>query len=145
MEVNLDNLVSNLNYYRSRIRPTTKLMAMVKAASYGAGTTEIANSDKGPVPSLSATASRKGDIINVDITNIDLKNDQEVLLTWDDLGKVRKRDVSARILTAKKITDCNEFGKKAKVAPEAFKDYKVTSDGIEIKVPAMSIIAIEIK
>ena len=43
MEVNLDNLVSNLNYYRSRIRPTTKLMAMVKAASYGAGTTEIAN------------------------------------------------------------------------------------------------------
>jgi alanine racemase len=43
MEVNLDNLVSNLNYYRSRIRPTTKLMAMVKAASYGAGTTEVAN------------------------------------------------------------------------------------------------------
>ena len=43
MEVNLDNLVTNLNYYRSRIRPTTKLMAMVKAASYGAGTTEVAN------------------------------------------------------------------------------------------------------
>ena len=42
MEVNLDNLISNLNYYRSRIRPTTKMMAMVKAASYGAGTTEIA-------------------------------------------------------------------------------------------------------
>ncbi len=108
-------------------------------------TSEIANSDKGPVPSLSATASRKGDVVNVDITNIDLKNDQEVLLTWDDLGKVRKRDVSARILTSKKITDCNEFGKKAKVAPEAFKDFKVTNDGIELKVPAMSIIAIEIK
>lgn len=43
MEVNLDNLVSNLNYYRSRIRPSTKLMAMVKAASYGAGKVEIAN------------------------------------------------------------------------------------------------------
>ncbi len=43
MEVNLDNLVSNLNYYRSRIRPTTKLMAMVKAASYGAGKVEIAS------------------------------------------------------------------------------------------------------
>ena len=43
MEVNLDNLVSNLNYYRSLIRPTTKLMAMVKAASYGAGTTQVAN------------------------------------------------------------------------------------------------------
>ena len=43
MEVNLDNLISNLNYYRSRIRPTTKLMAMVKAASYGAGKVEVAN------------------------------------------------------------------------------------------------------
>lgn len=43
MEVNLDNLISNLNYYRSRIHPSTKLMAMVKAASYGAGKVEIAN------------------------------------------------------------------------------------------------------
>ncbi len=43
MEVNLGNLISNLNYYRSRIRPTTKLMAMVKAASYGAGKVEIAS------------------------------------------------------------------------------------------------------
>ena len=43
MEVNLDNLISNLNYYRSLIRPTTRLMAMVKAASYGAGKVEVAN------------------------------------------------------------------------------------------------------
>lgn len=43
MEVNLDALVRNLNYYRSRIQPTTKLMAMVKAFSYGAGNVEIAN------------------------------------------------------------------------------------------------------
>lgn len=43
MEVNLGALVRNLNYYRSRISPTTKLMAMVKAFSYGAGNVEIAN------------------------------------------------------------------------------------------------------
>lgn len=43
MEVNLDNLVNNLNYYRSCIKPSTKLMAMVKASSYGAGTTRIAS------------------------------------------------------------------------------------------------------
>ena len=43
MEVNLDNLVSNLNYYRSRIHPQTRLMAMVKAASYGAGKAEVAS------------------------------------------------------------------------------------------------------
>ena len=91
------------------------------------------------------TASRKGDVVNVDITNPDLKNGQTLLLTWDDLGKVRKRDVSARILTARKITDFNDFGKKAKVVPETFKDFKVTDEGIEIKAPAMSIIALAIK
>ena len=108
-------------------------------------TTQIATSDKGPVPSLSVTASRKDGVVNVDITNPDLKNGQTLLLTWDNLGKVTKGDVSARILTADKINDYNDFGKKAKVAPESFKDFKVTDEGIEIKAPAMSIIAIAIK
>lgn len=43
MEVNLDALTHNLNYHRSLLRPTTKLMAMVKAASYGAGRVEVAS------------------------------------------------------------------------------------------------------
>ena len=43
MEVNLDALVHNLNYYRSQLKPSTKLMAMVKASSYGAGTVEVAS------------------------------------------------------------------------------------------------------
>ena len=43
MEVNLDALVHNLNYFRSQLKPTTKLMAMVKASSYGAGTVEVAS------------------------------------------------------------------------------------------------------
>ena len=43
MEVNLDALMHNANYYRSRIKPSTKLMAMVKASSYGAGKVEVAN------------------------------------------------------------------------------------------------------
>ncbi|MBR1549878.1 MAG: bifunctional UDP-N-acetylmuramoyl-tripeptide:D-alanyl-D-alanine ligase/alanine racemase [Bacteroidales bacterium] len=43
MEVNLDAMIHNLNYYRSRINSGTKLMAMVKAASYGAGKVEVAS------------------------------------------------------------------------------------------------------
>ena len=43
MEVNLGAMIHNLNYYRSLIRPDTKLMAMVKAASYGAGKVEVAS------------------------------------------------------------------------------------------------------
>ncbi|MES2559996.1 MAG: bifunctional UDP-N-acetylmuramoyl-tripeptide:D-alanyl-D-alanine ligase/alanine racemase [Bacteroidota bacterium] len=42
MEINLNALVHNLNAYRSKLKPGVKLMAMVKAFSYGAGSYEIA-------------------------------------------------------------------------------------------------------
>ncbi len=43
MEINLNALVHNLNYFRSRLKPNVKVMAMVKATSYGSGSFEIAN------------------------------------------------------------------------------------------------------
>ncbi|MRT94540.1 bifunctional UDP-N-acetylmuramoyl-tripeptide:D-alanyl-D-alanine ligase/alanine racemase [Ancylomarina sp. 16SWW S1-10-2] len=43
LEVNLTAMVHNLNYFRSLLQPNTKLVAMVKAFSYGSGSTEIAN------------------------------------------------------------------------------------------------------
>lgn len=43
LEVNLNSLVHNLNYYRSKLNPGTRIMAMVKAFSYGSGSFEIAN------------------------------------------------------------------------------------------------------
>ena len=43
MEINLNAMVHNLNYYRSKLQPGVKTMAMVKAFSYGSGTFELAN------------------------------------------------------------------------------------------------------
>lgn len=43
LEIHLDAMVSNLNYYRSKLAPGTKTMVMVKAFSYGSGSFEIAN------------------------------------------------------------------------------------------------------
>jgi alanine racemase len=42
MEINLDALVHNLNQYRKRLGPETRVLAMVKAFSYGSGSYEIA-------------------------------------------------------------------------------------------------------
>lgn len=42
MEINLNALAHNFNYYRSLLQPGTRLMAMVKAASYGTGEHEVA-------------------------------------------------------------------------------------------------------
>lgn len=42
MEVNLNALVDNLNYFRSGLNPETKVMSMVKAFAYGSGAVEVA-------------------------------------------------------------------------------------------------------
>lgn len=43
LEINLNALAANLQFYRSKLKPGVKSMAMVKAFSYGSGSFEIAN------------------------------------------------------------------------------------------------------
>ncbi len=42
LEVDLNAIVANLNYYRSFLQPRTRIACMVKAGAYGAGSTEVA-------------------------------------------------------------------------------------------------------
>ena len=42
LEVNLNALVDNLNYFRAKLHPETKVMCMVKAFAYGSGSVEVA-------------------------------------------------------------------------------------------------------
>lgn len=41
LEINLNALLHNINYHKSLLKPATKMMAMVKANSYGLGSYEI--------------------------------------------------------------------------------------------------------
>ncbi|WP_379092736.1 alanine racemase [Pedobacter sp. UC225_65] len=43
LEINLNALAANLQFYRAKLKPGVKTMAMVKAFSYGSGSFEIAN------------------------------------------------------------------------------------------------------
>lgn len=43
LEINIDALIHNLNHFRAKLLPGTRIMAMVKAFSYGSGSFEIAN------------------------------------------------------------------------------------------------------
>lgn len=43
VEIDLGALVHNLNYFKSLLKPATRVMVMVKAFAYGSGSTEIAN------------------------------------------------------------------------------------------------------
>jgi alanine racemase len=42
-EIDLNGMVHNLNYYREKLKPGVKLMAMVKAFAYGNGSYEVAS------------------------------------------------------------------------------------------------------
>ena len=42
LEVNLDAVMHNYNYFRSKLNPETKIICMVKASGYGAGSYELA-------------------------------------------------------------------------------------------------------
>jgi Alr-MurF fusion protein len=43
MLIDMGKLVHNLNYFKSKLRPGVKVMAMVKAFAYGSGSEEVAN------------------------------------------------------------------------------------------------------
>lgn len=42
LEINLNALTDNLNFYHNKLKPETKMVCMVKASAYGAGSFEIA-------------------------------------------------------------------------------------------------------
>lgn len=42
LEINFDAMFHNIRYFRSKLRPQTKLMCMVKASAYGSGSIEVA-------------------------------------------------------------------------------------------------------
>ncbi len=43
LQVNMEAIVNNLKYYREKVFPGVKIMAMVKAFSYGSGSVEVAS------------------------------------------------------------------------------------------------------
>lgn len=43
MQIDLGKMVHNLNFFKSKLKPNVKIMAMVKAFAYGSGSEEVAN------------------------------------------------------------------------------------------------------
>lgn len=77
LEVNLEALAENVNYYRSFMKPETKMVCMVKASAYGAGSVEIAKTlqDRGVDYLAVAVADEGADLRKAGITgNIIIMN-----------------------------------------------------------------------
>jgi len=87
LEINLNALSQNYYFYKRRLPPATKLMAMVKAAAYGGGATEIANHlQKLQVDYLSVAYSdegaelrEKGITLPIMVLNVASENAQQIV------------------------------------------------------------------
>ena len=94
------------------------------------------------IPSLTASASMKDDMVNITLSNA---NPNEAAKLDIDLGKDGLKVVKGQIVNGKEITDYNDFGKEEKVS---IKDFKVSDpkDGkLSIDIPAHSVLLVQLK
>jgi alpha-N-arabinofuranosidase len=97
--------------------------------------------DKLPAMNVSASRDREGKI-HVSLCNIDPHN--PVNLKAQVQGLAPKR-ISGQVLTAGEITAHNTFENASVVQPAAFNGAKVTDGGFEARLPAKSVVVLEIE
>lgn len=95
------------------------------------------------LPLLSSSAAKKADdTIVISLSNVSLDKEQTVDITLD--GATAKT-VSGTILTCKNITDYNDFDNPNVVAPKEFKGAKIKKNTLTVKLPAKSIVVLNVK
>ena len=95
------------------------------------------------LPMLSATASRdKNGKIHISMSNIDPDQAQEVTV---NLSSTDAKKVVGEILTSAGLADFNSFEKPENVKPALFKEMKINKGVLKVKLPAKSIVTLELQ
>ena len=97
--------------------------------------------DKLPAMNVSASQDRDGKI-HVSLCNIDPHSPVNVKAQVQGFAPKR---ISGQVLTAGEITAHNTFENASIVQPAAFNDAKVTDGGFEARLPAKSVVVLEIE
>jgi alpha-N-arabinofuranosidase len=96
-----------------------------------------------PCPLLSASAAKTTDgSIVLAITNVSLDKDQTIDFNIDGY---QAKQATGRILTARNVADFNDFQHPNVVAPTVFKDAKLKKGVLTVKVPAKSVVVLNVK
>ena len=99
--------------------------------------------DNRTVPMVSATASKnKNGVIHISLSNVDADNAQEITVNLPD---VNAKKAIGEILTSANLTDYNSFEKPNIVKPASFKEVKINKGIMKVKLPAKSIVTLELQ
>jgi alpha-N-arabinofuranosidase len=95
------------------------------------------------IPAVSASASRdKKGVVHITLTNADPKNEQTLDFA---LSGTKATTLTGKILTAKELNTCNTFEKPDALKSEDFKGAKLNKENLTVKLPAKSVVMIELK
>ena len=94
-----------------------------------------------PAVSISAAKKQDGSLV-IALANVSLSKGQEVELALD--GATAKT-VSGRVLTSKRVDDYNDFDHPDKIKLADFNGAKLKKGKLTVKLPAMSIVTLNIK
>ena len=81
----------------------------------------------------------------VALANVMLDKAREVKVSLDGMGAKAVKTATGSILTSKKINDYNDFEHPDVVKPQAFNDAKVKKNTLTVKIPAKSIVVLNLK
>lgn len=92
---------------------------------------------------VSASASKdKNGNVHISLVNIDAHNSEELTI---DLGDVKARTVSGRILQSEKLQDYNSFSSPNKIKPAVFQNATINGSTLSVKMPPFSVVVLELK
>ena len=95
------------------------------------------------VKAVSASASKdKNGAVHISLVNIDAHAEQEVSI---DLGGVTAKAVTGRVLRSAKLQDHNSFDNPGKIRPVGFTGATLNGNNLVVKIPAFSVVVLEIK
>lgn len=92
---------------------------------------------------VSASASKdKNGLVHISLVNIDSRKEQEVTISLQSLSA---KTVTGRILRSDKLQDHNSFDNPQKVKPVAFSGATLNGNTLSVKIPAFSVVVLELK
>ena len=95
------------------------------------------------IPTIfSSAAKTKDNSMVVSLANISLDKSQDIDIV-SDLSTIN--NITGEILKCKNISDYNDFEHPQTITPHVFKDMKIKKNIIKIKIPAKSIVVLNIK
>ncbi|HKB43236.1 MAG TPA: alpha-L-arabinofuranosidase C-terminal domain-containing protein, partial [Chitinophagaceae bacterium] len=98
---------------------------------------------KEKLKAISASASRdKNGITHISLVNVDANNAQDVSI---EISGANYKSVAGRILTSDKIQNYNSFDNPDKIKPASFTGASLSGSAITLKIPAFSVIVLELK